>query len=193
MNWFDIYYLYLEGCKEHNSQSSPEEGWEWHHVLPQCLYGDNSPGVWLTREQHATASAYQTLAFDTNCLHGSHLPYLSDTLRSLCREVRSRSTHSSSLQSERAKQSKGCKRVIPKTQTITESRRRNIEVARQHKRPEHSAAGGRASGPKNGKTAMAQRWRCKVTGKVTNAAALSRWQMARGINHKDINNREKLS
>jgi hypothetical protein len=194
MTWFDVYYGYLDGCRRFNEESStPEGGWEWHHILPQCLYGGSDPGVWLTFEQHAIASAYQTLAFDTNCLYGSHLPHLKDALRTLCREVRSRSTHSSPLQSERGKQNKGRKRVVPKTQAITEARKRNIEVARQHKKPEHCAAGGRAAGPRNGKTAMAQRWRCKVTGKVTNAAALSRWQMARGIDHKDLNNREKLA
>jgi hypothetical protein len=87
MNWFDIYYSYLEGCQEFNQQQQPESGWEWHHILPRCLFGDQEPGIWLTKQQHAVASAYQTLAFQTCCVCGWHFKDLTNSLRDLVKPL----------------------------------------------------------------------------------------------------------
>jgi hypothetical protein len=83
MDWFEVYYWYLEGCRRFNECVDPDQGWEWNHTLPQCIFGDQPPGQWLTKQQHATATAYQTLAWDRNCLYGGHLKYLSQRLKDL--------------------------------------------------------------------------------------------------------------
>jgi hypothetical protein len=61
---------------------------EWHHILPQCLFGNQSWGCWLTLRQHAIASAFQTLAFGRCCLHGKHLQFLSEPLLGLTKFYR---------------------------------------------------------------------------------------------------------
>jgi hypothetical protein len=73
-----LYYRYLERCQNFNELNNlPEKGWEWHHTLPQCLFGDQPFGLWLTKEQHAIASVLQSYAFGTCCVTGmmkEHLP-----------------------------------------------------------------------------------------------------------------------
>ena len=44
-----------------------------------------------------------------------------------------------------------------------------------------AGSGGKAAAGRGAKKANAQKWRCTVTGHVTNAGALSRYQKARGI------------
>ena len=67
----ELYYGYLEGCRIFNELNAlPEKGWEWHHTLPQCLFGDQPFGLWLTKEQHAIASVLQSYAFGTCCVTG---------------------------------------------------------------------------------------------------------------------------
>jgi len=61
---------------------------EWHHILPQCLFGDQTWGCWLTLHQHAVASALQTLAFGRCCLHGKHTQFLSESLLGLTKPYR---------------------------------------------------------------------------------------------------------
>jgi len=69
----ELYYRYLEGCRNFNELNDlPEKGWEWHHTLPQCLFGDQPFGLWLTREQHAIASILQSFAFGRMCTSGWH-------------------------------------------------------------------------------------------------------------------------
>jgi hypothetical protein len=74
----NLYYRYLEGCRNFNELNDlPEKGWEWHHTLPQCLFGDQPFGLWLTKEQHAKASVLQSYAFGVCCVTGmmkKHLP-----------------------------------------------------------------------------------------------------------------------
>ena len=74
----ELYYGYLKGCRNYNELNAlPEKGWEWHHILPQCLFGDQPLGLWLTKEQHAVASVLQSYAFGTCCVTGMmkhHLP-----------------------------------------------------------------------------------------------------------------------
>jgi hypothetical protein len=83
MDWFEVYYLYLEGCRRFNEGVDPDQGWEWNHTLPRCIFGDQPPGQWLTKQQHAVATAYQTLAWDRNCLYGGQLKHLPGWLRDL--------------------------------------------------------------------------------------------------------------
>jgi hypothetical protein len=82
MNYFELYYAYLSQCELENwaNMRDPNHDFmEWNHTLPQCIFGDQPIGQWLTIEQHAIASALQTLAFRESCLcpwHKQHLPPL---------------------------------------------------------------------------------------------------------------------
>lgn len=80
----EIYFRYLEGCRNFNELNDlPEEGWEWHHTLPRCIFGEQPFGLWLTPKQHAIATALQTLIFNKCCLFGGQLPLLPPQLRFL--------------------------------------------------------------------------------------------------------------
>jgi hypothetical protein len=92
-DWFELYYRFLEGCREFNEGSLPEKGWEEHHILPQCLFGEETPTIWLSYEQHCVASGYQTLAFNTCCFYGKHLQCMPDWMKPLVKIVRKRMLH----------------------------------------------------------------------------------------------------
>jgi hypothetical protein len=84
----ELYYGYLEGCRNYNELNAlPEKGWEWHHILPQCLFGDQPLGLWLTKEQHAIASALQSLFFGVNCLCPWHVKHLPPKLWRACKPL----------------------------------------------------------------------------------------------------------
>jgi hypothetical protein len=73
------YYVYLRWCRDYNERNlidPTSDKMEWHHTLPQCIFGDIRIGLWLTLKQHAIATALQTLAFNHNCLCGWHIPLL---------------------------------------------------------------------------------------------------------------------
>lgn len=53
---------------------------EWNHFWPQSIFGDWPVGQWLTKKQHAIASALQTLVFKENCMCAWHKKYLSPKL-----------------------------------------------------------------------------------------------------------------
>jgi hypothetical protein len=87
----DFYFRYLDGCRAFNELNDlPEEGWEWHHTLPQCLFGDQPFGLWLTKEQHALATLLQSLYFNHCCLFGDQLDLLPSAWSQLGREVYSK-------------------------------------------------------------------------------------------------------
>jgi hypothetical protein len=83
----ETYYTYLRWCQDYNERNlidPTSEEMEWHHTLPQCIFGDIRIGLWLTIKQHAIATALQSLAFGHNCLFGGHLTYLPQWLLDLC-------------------------------------------------------------------------------------------------------------
>lgn len=90
MDYFDLYYAYLAQCEKENwaNMRDPNHDYmEWNHTLPQCIFGDQPIGQWLTIEQHAVASALQTLVFKTLChcgWHKKHIPLLLWELASSC-------------------------------------------------------------------------------------------------------------
>lgn len=91
MNHFELYYEYLAQCERDNwaNMRDPNHDYmEWNHTLPQCVFGDQSIGQWLTKEQHAIASCLQTLAFQTLCHCGWHKKFVPENLWVLaCEEV----------------------------------------------------------------------------------------------------------
>jgi hypothetical protein len=87
MDYFDLYYLYLSKCEKSNwinLRDPNHDDMEWNHTLPQCIFKGHGPGQWLTMEQHAIASALQTLAFGHNCMCGMHKKHMPDWLWNLC-------------------------------------------------------------------------------------------------------------
>ena len=82
----ETYYAYLRWCVDFNERNlidPAHDQMEWNHTLPQCIFGDQPIGQWLTLKQHAIASALQTLAFRTNCLCGWHFCLLPQVLLEL--------------------------------------------------------------------------------------------------------------
>lgn len=83
MDYFELYYSYLAQCEKENwaNMRDPNHDYmEWNHTLPQCIFGDQPIGQWLTIEQHAIVSALQTLAFKRKCLCPWHKKFLPDLL-----------------------------------------------------------------------------------------------------------------
>jgi hypothetical protein len=56
---------------------------EWNHWLPKACFPDLPLGQYLTLNQHAIASALQTLALKNNCMCGWHKKYLPEKLLEL--------------------------------------------------------------------------------------------------------------
>jgi len=87
MDYFELYYAYLAWCEKDNwaNMRDPNHDYmEWNHTLPQCIFGDQPIGQWLTIEQHAVASALQTLAFKEKCVCGFHKDLMPQRLWELC-------------------------------------------------------------------------------------------------------------
>ena len=87
MNYFEFYYAYLARCERENwiNDVDPHHyEMEWNHTLPQCIFGDLPFGQWLTIEQHAVASALQTLAWREKCHCGMHKEHMPGVLWELC-------------------------------------------------------------------------------------------------------------
>ena len=81
--YWDFYIAYIDKCVRENYANGldPEHyRMEWNHFLPQCLFGDQPVGHWLTLRQHAIATALQTLSFRKNCLCGWHKKHLPEKL-----------------------------------------------------------------------------------------------------------------
>lgn len=87
MDYFELYYAYLAWCEKDNwaNMRDPNHDYmEWNHTLPQCIFKGHGPGQWLTIEQHAIASALQTLAYNQKCLCGMHKEFLPIWLWDMC-------------------------------------------------------------------------------------------------------------
>ena len=79
MNIFELYYTYLEQCKKDNWENMRDPNhdfMDWNHTLPQCIFGDQPLGQWLTKEQHSNVSGLQTLMFKRQCHGGFHEPLM---------------------------------------------------------------------------------------------------------------------
>lgn len=82
-SYWDLYVAYIDKCERDNWANDIDPAhyeMEWNHFLPKCVFGDWPIGQWLTVEQHAIATALQTLALKRNCLMGLHLKHLPEVL-----------------------------------------------------------------------------------------------------------------
>lgn len=85
-SYWDLYVAYVHKCVADNWANDIDPAhyeMEWNHFLPKCIFGDWPIGQWLTKRQHAIASALQTLAFQRNCMFGWHKHCLPENLLEL--------------------------------------------------------------------------------------------------------------
>jgi hypothetical protein len=146
-SWLDLYYWYLSECKENNLNDfidPTNTDMEWNHTLPQCLFGDQPLGQYLTKQQHAIASVLQTLAFGHPCVFGDMKKYIPDFMLNLWDLAQKMSgRHSSKFNGQSLK----------KYTTAN---------------PEHQAKAGRIGGVKGVATTTRQQWMSLVDGFISN-------------------------
>jgi hypothetical protein len=85
-SYWELYLSYIRHCEKYNNKYDIDPHhyqMEWNHTLPQCVFGDQPFGQWLTKRQHAIASALQTLVYKKNCMCAWHKKYLSKELLKL--------------------------------------------------------------------------------------------------------------
>lgn len=220
----EVYLSFLNRCRDENLANlrDPNHDYmEWNHTLPQCLFGDQEWGQWLTLPQHAIASALQTLAFGRCCLHGKHLKFLSSRLRELTKpfydslaveNLNKMTPEQFAMGQKRKKETFASpdydwKKVREANGTLKASvlsGRRQAEEkkgihAEDAPRDEWSRKGGETQGRRNveNKTGMfkrsseelsavskknrSRRFRCLVTGTVSNDTGLTKIQRRLGI------------
>ena len=169
----ETYYAYLRWCRDYNERNLVDptsDKMEWHHTLPKHIFGDIRIGLWLTIRQHAIATALQSLAFGYNCLCFDHTKHLPSELWDLCFPILSR---------DRSQQGKvGGPSSVSKKVGIHNPK--NKEICRENS-------------IKNGKKLAATLYQCTQTGYIAPSGPLAVYQRARGIDHKDPNNRVRLT
>jgi hypothetical protein len=85
-SYWDLYVAYIDKCVRGNRINGIDPHrykMEWNHFLPRCVFGEWPIGHYLTLEQHAIASALQTLSFKKNCMCGWHKKYIPENLLDL--------------------------------------------------------------------------------------------------------------
>lgn len=95
-SYWDLYVAYVHKCVADNWANDIDPAhyeMEWNHFLPQCIFEDQPIGHWLTKRQHAIASALQTLAFEKCCLCPWHVKHLPQNLWTLARPLYQKHKH----------------------------------------------------------------------------------------------------
>jgi hypothetical protein len=213
MDYFELYYAYLAWCERDNwaNYRDPNHDFmEWNHTLPQCIFGDLPIGQWLTIEQHAVASALQTLAFKTNCLCGWHRKYLPTFIWEYCLPLVRVANKKASVLAHSEKTSKGKSvAAVTAAQAAAEKMTADQRKERSQKaglaasakmstirKTERARKGGLAAAanrtpkpPKPDPIGRSKLFQCTITGHISTAGALARYQNNRGI---PTTNRQEL-
>ena len=155
-NFWDLHIAYVRECEKLNWANDIDphhHQMEWHHILPQCLFGNQSIGVWLTLRQHAIASCLQTLAFRKKCFCAWHQKFVPDWLWKQCVQTCQQELSAIGTLGGLAGGSKGGtttkERGVGIFGLTEEQRRENARFATSKVRNRNSAPGGRVSGPLN--------------------------------------------
>jgi len=85
-SYWDLYVAYVNKCERENYANGIDPNhyeMEWNHWLPKTCFPDLPLGQYLTLNQHAIASALQTLALNKNCMCGWHKKHLPEKLLEL--------------------------------------------------------------------------------------------------------------
>jgi general stress protein YciG len=174
-----------------------EEHWEdAHYPIPSCEGGTETIKLWS--RDHAVHGVLQSESLGRPCLHGFrvktdreliskfHPEYL-PLYEKWYLEHKSRAGKVGGSRVPREAKSRG-----GRNQPM-EVKKANFAKLTPEQRSEAGRKGGSNTPPEirrnSGLTATSQRWQCTVTGFITNAASLSRYQMKRGI---DTSNRIRI-
>ena len=182
MDYFDLYYAYLAQCEKENwaNMRDPNHDYmEWNHTLPQCIFGDQPIGQWLTKDQHAIVSALQTIAFRENCLCGWHKKFIPGELLEL----------SWSLYLRMAKKNGENWGKSNVGRVFSDESKTKISLAGMGRTPWNK--GKLMTNECREKLSLKKliRWRCLETGFVSSSTGLTKYQTRRNIN---TSLREKL-
>jgi hypothetical protein len=179
-------------------ESLPDgEHWEdAHYPLPLCEKGTETVPLWS--RDHAVHGVLQSESLQRPCIHGyrvntdrqllgEHYPEYLDLYSKWYREHKSRAGKIGGTRGSKEAKSRGGKNG-PK-----EAKSRGGKNQPREVKVEAGRKGGSNTPPEvrraSGIKSTSQRWQCTVTGFVTNAASLSRYQMKRDI---DTANRVRL-
>jgi len=199
-SYWDLYVAYVHHCVEYNKKHDIDPHhykMEWNHFLPQCIFGNQPVGQWLLLEQHAIASALQTLAFKRNCMCGHHKKFLPEVLVILSWDYYRQEKREHLNKMLKVKDENGKSLMSKKAHKVTYAEKTEdgrsvhaVEAAiASHKN--RNSDGKSIKGLEAAERNNSQRWKCLTTGYVSNPGALSRYQMARGLS-TGSENREKL-
>jgi hypothetical protein len=92
-SYWDLYVAYIAKCVRDNWVNDIDPAhyeMEWNHFLPKHTFGDWPVGQWLTKKQHAIATALQTLALNKNFICYWHIEFLPKSLWGKCKPTYSR-------------------------------------------------------------------------------------------------------
>ncbi len=221
METYYTYLRWCRDYNERNLIDPTSDKMEWHHTLPKWIFGDVRIGLWLTIKQHAIATALQTLAFNKNCLCPWHVQHLPDKLWELCRPLFSSSKREIGLQHVKSGHMEYMQSRIDRDIQREAARQvgenhvasGHLDRIRNLRDPEKLAENARLMGEIYGQKAKesgqwdaikplgaaaqhAQKWINLAPGypqHESTPCGLTKWQKARGIDHKDPNNRRRIS
>lgn len=187
----ETYYAYLRWCRVYNERNLVDptsDKMEWHHTLPQCIFGDIRIGLWLTLKQHAIATALQTLAFGKNCLCPWHIQHLPAHLWLLCKPLFQEFCRQNTSPEQRSRNA--YKMLEVRDSTYLERNGRHAGVIANTQWRDDNPTEYVENRRRGAETQHKQKWECTVTGYVSTPGPLSRYQKARGI---DPTNRRRIS
>jgi len=206
IDWWEALIIFVNECDQKNKELGLDPHhieMEWNHTLPQCLFGDQPCGQWLTLRQHAIASCLQTIALRKICFCGWHNKFVPKWLWEKCKEVtkKERQEWARKAGDEANSQGVGCS--CASSETLSEWGRKGgaIVGARMKKdktgifAPGMQQLGGQTTFELGvglfaqsteqlkecGRKTTSQRWECLVTGHISTPGGLARFQKARNI------------
>jgi hypothetical protein len=214
-NFWDLHTAFVRECEKINRANNIDPHhfeMEWHHLLPQCLFGDQPVGAWLTLRQHAVASCLQTLAFRKICFCGWHKNFVPAWLWELTIEVTKNERQQWTSKAGLSAKEKGVGCVSASSEQLSEWARKIDRVAFGHRlkdlglgihAPGQQARGGARTFElgvgchslskeelrENGRKTTSQKWKCLVTGHISTPGGLASFQKARNI---DTSLRERV-
>jgi hypothetical protein len=170
MNSFDLLHAFLAQCEKENwalNRDPHHDEMEWNHTLPQNIFGDQSPGQWLTKEQHAIVSCLQTIAFKKMCWCPWHKKLVPDLLWKIALQSCEEEFLSLCVSAGRKGGLKGGKTMGDR---CVREQLGIHDPANGEKCRENSRKNGKISGPK----ATAQRWQSLIDGFVSHAPGVAK-------------------
>jgi hypothetical protein len=201
--YWELYVAYVDYCVKNNKKHSIDPHhyeMEWNHFLPKCVFGDWPIGQWLTKRQHAIATALQTLALNKCCLYGKHLTYLPKPLldlvypvyreRSVSNGKKAGSQRGPVLGKENVELKRGFLDPANKEKVLEGNRKGGIKVGSKYgpenvtknKGPWNPENKDKLSdwGRKGGSKSSKQKWMSTVDGYINNAGTVARHNIRLG-------------